>query len=221
MAKFTNDKEVKEVKKVGLTINVFKKDDVIDEVTTGTHLGTGTLELNDDSGLYEGFSHFRPNSKVPLTLDVAEFGEPSVTEEVTEGMHDVDAKFDALAHLDEIEKVDALSVEEKQKLSSIGYLELRQIGIDSHDHKPPTTPLEEAAIAILQHDDLPGMELAHNTKPGVGPVVDAVVTLEVGEHEFTEESAGFIAEIKPCADGRTLYQYNWTNAKSTVLDEPK
>jgi hypothetical protein len=182
----------------------------------------GVLEYNDESGLYEGFSHFRPNSKVPLTLDVAEFGEPSVTEEVTEGMHDVDTpKFDALAHLDEPEKVEALTAEEKQKLSSITYLDLRQIGIDSHDHNPPTTPLEEAAISILQHEDLPGMGQAHNTKPGVGPVTDAVVTLEVGDHEFTEDTEGFIAEIKPCSDGRILYQYNWTGVKASVLAEPK
>ena len=229
MAKFVNGKEVK-AKKVGLTINAFVKGADVDEVTTGTHLGEGNLEYNEDSGSWKGFSHFRPNSKVPLLLDIAELGTPSVTEVEAEGLHEVDVKFDALAFLDEKEKLEALSDDEKNDLRDIGVLELRAIAADSHLHEPPTTPLEEAAIAILQHEEgalygdeihIPKPGMAHNTKPGVGPVVDAEIILEVGDAEFDEFTEGFIAAIKPCADGRTLYQYNWTGVPAAVLDEPE
>ena len=224
MATFVDGVEVKE-KKVVLTVNAFVKDGKIVEVTTGTHLGNSALKLNDETGLFEGFSNFSSHSKLPLTLDVAELGKSSVTEEVAAGMKDTDtAKFDALAFLDahdDAEYIAALTEAEKVELQSITYLELKSIMLGSHQHGTPTTAKENAAIAIIQHEGLPKVGQAHNTKAGVGPVINAVVQLTVGDHEFNEDTEGFIAAIKPCSDGRTLYQYNWTGVNASVLDEPK
>jgi hypothetical protein len=214
-------------KKVGLTINVFVKGEDIDEVTTGTHLGQGELAYDEEDEIYEGTSHFRPNSKVPVTFGIIDLGTPSVVEVQDEGTHEVDVKFNALDFLDEKEKREALTDDERADLQEIGILELRAIAAEHHI---PNTPFEDAVIAILQHEEgatygdvvhLPKPGIAYNTKPGVGPVKGASVTLEVGNYEFDELHDGFIAEIKPCADGRILYQYNWTGVAAYVLDEPQ
>ena len=218
------EEKVKE-KKVGLTINVFVKGEDVDEVTTGTHLGTGTLVYNEVDGMYEGVSHFRPDSKVPLAFDIINLGVPSVVEVQDEGTHEVDVKFNALDFLDEKEKREALTDDERTDLEDIGVLELRAIAAEHHI---PTTPFEDAVIAILQHEEgatygdvvhLPKPGIAYNTKPGVGPITGASVTLEVGNHEFDELSDGFLADIRPCSDGRTLYQFNWVGVPLSVLDE--
>ena len=222
-------KEEKKVKKVGLIINAFVKDGKVDEVTMGAHLGNGALTFDEDEGVFNGFSHFRPESRVPVVFDIENLGEPSVVEVQAEGMHETDVRFNALDFLDEKEKLEALSDDEKSDLRDIGILELRQIAADAQGHK--WTPLEDAVIAILAHEKgatygdgdihLPVPGMAHNTKPGVGSVTHAYVSLSVGNYDFSDLDEGFIAEIKPCADGRTLYQYSWTGVPAYVLDEPK
>jgi len=217
MATYKNGKLVSEKTK-GLTINVYVKDGEIDEVKTGTHLGQGTLELNDD-GEYVGFSHYRPNSKLPVSFIVDELGTAKDVTVQAEGLKDIDVSFDALAKLDEPEKVEALTDEEKKELGLISLLKLIGYMLESHKHEPPTTPMEDAAIAILQHEDIPVLKKEPNTEVKPGPLADVMVTLSVGDEDFTEESPNFIASI--CnSDGRVLYQYNWTGVKLSVLDEP-
>lgn len=222
--KYKNGKPVeeKQEKRVGLTVNVFVKgvDEEIDEVTLGSHLGQGSLKYNEDDDEYVGLSHFRPGSKLPVRFYVDDLGATEPREDPAEGMRDVDEDFDALAKLDEKEKVDALSEAQKDELSDISLLKLLGYMLESHKHPAPTTPMEDAAIAILQHEDIPQLKQEPNTATVPGPLVDSMITLYVGEHEFTEDSNGYLAEKKPCADGRTLYQFNWTGVPVSVLDEP-
>jgi hypothetical protein len=220
MAKYVNGKLVQEERKVGLTVNAFTKDSEIDEVTLGSHLGQGVLTKEGEK--YVGFSHYRHDSKLPVTLAITELGKPTIRQDISAGMHDTggDTKFDALNWLDEVEKVEALTDAEKLELSDITYDALRGIMLGSHEHEPPTTPKEEAAIAILQHDDLPKIVQVHNTASAAGPLVGSVVTLTVGEQEFNEKCSGFECRCEPCRDGRILFQYNWTGIPLSVLDEP-
>jgi len=223
MAKYVNGKKVDE-KKVSLTVNVFVKDDEVNEVTLGSHLGQGSLKYNEDDDEYVGLSRFRPNSKLPVAFFFDELGVQKDVEVQAAGMHEKDVVFNALAWLDEPEKVEALTDDEREELRHIGVVALNQKVITAIvEHKP--TAMSDAAMAIMQHalgtdKGFPKPEMVHNTTTVPGPLVDSLVTLLVGDHEFTEESEGFLAERKPCADGRTLYQYNWTGVDASVLDEP-
>jgi hypothetical protein len=211
-------------KKIGLTINAFIKDEEINEVTTGSHLGEAALIKDPEGNVYGGVLHFRPGSTVPLTFRVKKFGDETIVEAVGPGMHNVDtAKFDALAYLDkhdDAEKLDVLTDAEKAELSSITYEELKTITLESHAHEPPTTAKEEAAIAIIQHEGLPKPGEAHNIASAPGPLANIDVLLTVGSHQFTQKTPGFEARREVCKDGRTLYQYNWTGVALSVLDEP-
>jgi hypothetical protein len=229
MAQYVDGVLVSE-KTVGLQVDVFYGKAAVGveqilEVKESASLGTQVMGMHFPTTVpesYECVGAYRPESKIPVSFSAENLGKPTVTVEVAEGMQDTDtAKFDALAFLDEKEKLDALTEAEKVELSNITYLELKAITVKSHDHKPPTTAKEDAAIAIIQHEGLPKVGQAHNTKPGVGPVTGAVVTLTVGGHKFTEKSPGLIAAIKDCKGDRTLYQYSWTGVAVSVLDEPK
>lgn len=227
MAQYVDEELVPKVKKVGLIINAFTKGGVIDEVTMGAALGDDALV--GDNGLFSGASGYRPGSRVPVMVDIAALGELTTITIKKKTTHEVEVKFNALAFLDEPEKVDALNAGEKDQLANIGILELRARGAKAHGHEPPWTPFEDAVIAILAHDKGATYgEFVHLPQPGVafdtaivpGPVAGADIELSVGTTIFTENSSGFHAAISACSDGRTLYQYSWTGVPVTVLDEP-
>jgi hypothetical protein len=218
----------KKERKVSLQVDVFVKDDEIDEVKESAHLGNQVMTpVEGESGVYGCTGVYgRQNSKVPVTLTLNELGKVVPKVEIVAGMHEVtkDVEFDALSWLGETEKLEALTDDEKERLSSIGTEELHDIVVKSRDHEPPTTALEGAAIAIVQHSDVPESIVTweHNTQVVVGDHTDgADVFLDVGENEFeVGDKYWAFCEYKVCNDERELYRYTWMGVPVSVLDEP-
>jgi hypothetical protein len=124
--------------------------------------------------------------------------------------------------VDEQEKLDALSDEEREQLEDIGILELRAIAVEAQeDDIPGWTPIQNAAVAILQHEGLPKPIMAHNTVEVVGDhTAGADALLVVGEHEFEVEGKfWFACEYKECEDKRNLYRFTWMGVPESYLNE--
>jgi hypothetical protein len=210
-------------KKVSLQVDVFVKDGEVDEVKQSAHLGTQVMLRNEDEDVYECVGVYsRPGSKVDCSFDLIDLGEVTPKTQIVEGMHEIDVRFNALFLIDEQEKLDALSDEERETLADIGIMELQAIGVEAHeDDKPGWTPLQNAVIAILQHEGLPKPIMAHNTVEVTGNHTDGSdALLVVGDHEF-EAGGKFWAfcEYKECEDKRNLYRFTWMGVPESVLNE--
>ena len=211
-------KEKKE-RKVSLQVDVFVRDDEIDEVKQSAHLGNQPMLRNED-GIFECIGVYnRPNSKVPVSFDMGELGEVVPKYHIIEGMHEVDVKFDGLSLLDEPDKLEALSDEEMDILSDVGTMQLRTLfeGWTPEKH----TPMQDAAIAIYQHPEGSRVIMEHNMEETVGDHTDgADALLVVGDHEF--EAGGkfwFACEYKECEDKRLLYRFTWMGVPESYLNE--
>ena len=206
-------------RKVSLQVDVFVKDDEIDEVKQSAHLGNQPMLPNED-GIFECVGVYnRPNSKVAVTFDLVELGEVVPKYHIVEGMHEVDVKFDGLALLDEPAKVEALSDEELDMLSNVGTMELRALfeGWTPEKH----TPLQDAAIAIYQHPEGSRVIMEHNMVETVGDhTTGADAFLVVGDHEFEVDGKFWkFCEYKECEDKRELYRFTWMGIPESYLAE--
>lgn len=215
-------------KTVNLQVDVFVKDDEIDEVRQSAHLGNQVMRYDEDEDEYSCVGVYnRPNSAVPVSFVVYALGTPIEREVIVAGMHDEvkdSPPINALTFLDEPEKLAALTEEEKALLSHITALELKAIAIEAHeDDKPGGTPLQNAVIAILQHPDVPEAQTisVHNTEMQVGNRADgADVVLTIGNDELDCDSKEYsFCEYKQCDDKRELYRYTWMGVDKSILDE--
>ena len=220
-------KEVKE-RKVSLQVDVFVKDGVINEVKQSAHLGNQVMVENEDGDTYECVGVYnRADSKVDVSFEVFDLGAVKGKEEVTGGMSEKDVKFNALAWLDEPEKLGALSDAEKAQLQNIGVIELNDLVIGALIAEPRVwDAMADAAMAIMQHargtdEAFPKPILVHNTQTVVGDHSDdADAVLDVGDYEFTTGDKYWrFCEFKVCDDKRELYRFTWMDVPESFLAE--
>lgn len=211
------------------------KDGKVEAVNESAHLGTKELTLHEPVSvppIYECVGAYgRPASKIPVTFTLESLGTVGTSPKLGEGVHTVtqDVKFNALAWLDEPEKLNALSDLEKAKLQNIGVVELNDIVIACLIAVPRVwTPLVDAAQAIMQHAN--GTQEAFpkpivTTEPDIINVPDhadgAKATLKVGEHEFTVGGKYFRFVGYGICKGRERYAFTWMDVPVSYLDEPK
>lgn len=227
-------KEVKEVDLKSLQTEVWvDKDGKIVSVNESAHLGSQDMAADPDAkNVYRCVGAYgRPGSKLPVTFTLETLGTIGTSPKLGQGVHTVtkDIKFNALAWLDEPEKVAALSDAEKVKIQNIGVVALNDIVISALVTVPRVwTPLVDAAMAIMQHAN--GTQEAFpvpivTTEPDIINVPDhadgAKATLKVGEHEFTVGDKYFRFVSYGICKGRTRYAFTWMGVPATVLDEPK
>jgi hypothetical protein len=210
--------EAEEVRKVNLQVDVFVKDGAIDEVKQSAHLGNQVMTLVDGKYVCTGV-YGRSSSKVECVFEVEKLGTVVPKYRIIEGMHEVDVKFDGLEYLHELEKMEALSDEEREQLSDVGTMELRSLfkGWTPEVH----TPLQDAAIAIYQHPEGSRVIMEHNTEQVVGDHADDCdVYLDVGDvsYEVGDEFWRF-CEYKECEGKRVLYRYTWMGVPESDLAE--
>lgn len=217
-------KEVKKERTVSVQVDVFVKNGEIDEVKQSAHLGNQPMVYDKEKDEY--IAHGTGYSKtLRNAFFFSSFGKIEEREVIVPGMHEVDTpEIDALAFLDEPEKLAALTDEEKEKLSHITILQLRAISIEAHtDDKPGWTPLQAAVIAILQHEGLPEPTKAHNTKmvPG-NKAVGCYGCIYFGANGnlmlIADGEYWFGCEYKPCEDGRYLYRFTWMDVPKSYLE---
>jgi len=212
-------KKEKKERKVSLQVDVFVKDDEVDEVKQSAMLGNQPMLKNED-GIFECIGVYnRKDSKVNVSFDLIDLGEVVPKYHIVEGMHEVDVKFDGLALLDEPAKVEALSDDELELLEDVGTMELRTLfeGWTPEVH----TALQDAAIAIYQHPEGSRVIMEHNMETTVGDhTSDSNALLVVGNYEFEVEGKFWaFCEYKECADKRNLYRFTWTGVPESYLNE--
>jgi hypothetical protein len=210
--------EAEEVRKVNLQVDVFVKDGAIDEVKQSAHLGNQVMTLVDGKYVCTGV-YGRSSSKVECVFEVEKLGTVVPKYRIIEGMHEVDVKFDGLEYLHELEKMEALSDEEREQLSDVGTMELRSLfkGWTPEVH----TPLQDAAIAIYQHPEGSRVIMEHNTEQVVGDHADDCdVYLDVGDYSYeVDDTFWRFCEYKECEDKRVLYRYTWMGVPESDLAE--
>jgi hypothetical protein len=228
--------DVQEQKTKTLQIEVWLgKDGKVETVNESGHLGTKELTLHEPVSvppIYECTGAYgRPASKIPVTFTLESLGTIGTRPTLGQGVHPVttDAKFNALAWLDEPEKVAALSDAEKVKLQNIGVVELNDIVLAALVAVPRVwTPMVDAAQAIMQHangtqEDFP--EPIVTQAPDIIDVPDhadgAKATLKVGEHEFTVGGKYFRFVGYGICKGLERYAFTWMDVPVSYLDEPK
>jgi hypothetical protein len=210
---------IKKERKVSLQVDVFVRDGQIDEVKQSAHLGNQVMVKGED-GLYRCTGIYnRPGSKVECSFEVETLGTVVPKYRIIEGMHEVDVKFDGLKHLNELEKMEALSDEEREQLSDVGTMELRSLfeGWTPEVH----TPMQDAAIAIYQHPEGSRVIMEHNTEQVVGDHADDCdVYLDVGDYSYeVDDTFWRFCEYKECEDKRVLYRYTWMDVPESDLAE--
>jgi hypothetical protein len=214
-------KEVEEVKKVNLQVDVFVKDGEADEVKQSAMLGNQIMgKVGTDAfecvGVYN-----RPGSKVSVAFDLYELGTVATKERIVAGTHDVDVPVNGLSFLLDAEKLERLTDADKALLSDTTVLALEKISKEAQAHAP-WTALEDAVIAILRHGDFPKLKQEHNTETVVGDHTDgADALLTIGEQELDCDSKyWWFCEYKVCEDSRLLYRFTWQDVPESFLDEP-
>jgi hypothetical protein len=212
-------------RKVSLQVDVFVKEGEINEVKQSAHLGNQVMSKDEDGsygclGVYN-----RPASTVPVTFDLYSLGYVAGKVEPTGATGTNDVTFNALAWLDEPEKAEALSDDEKKELQHIGVVALNQKVINAIlEHKP--TPMSDAAMAIMQHalgtdEDFPKPVVTQDSKPVVGDHADGTDALLTVAGAMFETGGKYWAfcEYKVCDDNRELYRFTWVDVPVSVLNE--
>jgi hypothetical protein len=222
---------IKEVEVKTLQAEVWVKDGAIEEVNEAGHLGSQELAADPDAkNVYKCVGAYnRPGSKIPVTFALGSLGTIATRPQVTEGVHNVskDVKFNALAWLDEPEKVAALSDVEKVKLQNIGVIELNDIYLAAIlAHK--WSALADAAQAIMQHAS--GTQEAFpkpivTQEPNTMEVPDhadgAKASLKVGEHTLSVGDKYWRFCSYGICKGLERYSFTWMDVPVSYLDEPK
>jgi hypothetical protein len=227
-----NDEGFAERQSKTLQVETWVKDGVIVGVNQAGHLGNQIMpKLNDlEPKLFECIGAYgRPNSKIRVTFALTSLGTIVPRLQTVEGLHAVktEVMFNALAWLDEPEKVAALSDAEKNELKNIGVIALNDIYLAAVlSHK--WTAMADAAQAIMQHasgtqakfpDPVSGWE--RNTEVVTGDHTDgALATLAVGEHTLTVGGKYWRFCSYGLCHGRERYAFTWMGVPVAYLDEP-
>jgi hypothetical protein len=235
MARYRKNVETDEVERlVSLQVEVWLDNDgKVAVVNESAHLGTLAMVLVPDSfppsydcvGAYS-----RPNSKIPVTFMLESLGTvaPKTIEEEGMHTHTTDVQFNALAWLDEPEKVANLNDAEKVQLQNIGIVALNDSLLAVLKTVPRVwTPMADAAMAIMQHasgtqEDFPKPVVVthHNESVVTGDHSDdSVATLVVGGHKFTVGGKYWKFCAYGLCGGRERYAFTWMDVPESILDE--
>lgn len=229
-----NDEGFAERQFKSLQVEIWIKDGKVDSVNESAHLGAQDMALHQPESvpaIYECVGAYgRPNSKIHVSFSLMKLGTVAAKIQTAPGMHEVkkDVMFNALAWLDEREKVAALSDEEQVELENIGVIALNDKVIAAIlAHK--WTPMADAAMAIMQHASgtqeafpKPIITQVHNTQVVTGDHADgASAVLTVGEHHFTVGDKYWRFCSYGICKGRERYAFTWMDVPVAYLDEPK
>jgi hypothetical protein len=206
----------------------------IEQVNESAHLGSQDLAPDPDGkNVYRCTGAYgRPGSQIPVTFTLESLGTVHPKVQLEPGMHEhiIDVKFDALAWLDEPEKVASLSDAEKVELHNIGVVELNDKVLAALRADPRVwTAMADAALAIMQHASgmqepfpKPIVVSEHDTSDLPGDHSDgAMARLVVGDHVLAVGDKYWRFCSHGFCGGRERYAFTWMDVPVAYLDEPK
>lgn len=235
MPKYRRNEEGKVERLVSLQVEVWLgKDGKVAVVNESAHLGSKELVEHEPISIppiYECVGAYgRPDSKLPVSFALESLGTvvPKTIEEEGMHTHTTDVNFNALAWLDEPEKVANLNDAEKAQLQNIGIVALNNSLLAALKAEPRVwTPMADAAMAIMQHASgtqeafpKPVVVTHHNESVVTGDHSDgALATLVVGGHKFTVGDKYWRFCAYGLCGGGERYAFTWMDVPESFLDE--
>jgi hypothetical protein len=210
---------------VSLQVEVWVKDGEVTSVNESAHLGTKVMEPAE-YGIYKCIREYN-NVPVSFTLNALGVVAPKTIEEEGLHTHTTDVMFNALAWLDEPEKVANLSDAEKIELQNIGIVKLNEKLLAALKAEPRVwTPMADAAMAIMQHASgtqeafpKPIVVTHHNESVVTGDHADkADATLMVGKNKFVVGGKYFRFVAYGFCSGKERYAFTWMDVPESFLN---
>lgn len=192
-----------------IIINVYAKETVVDEITTGGFLGVIPMTDGRGVGTFRGKVY-------PVEVEVNSLGTvPPQKEYRGNKTVEADKIVNALNNMD-FDRIEKLTEDEKDRLSAIGTIELHGVVVEALEAVPRIwTPFIDACQQADRELELP----QYKEEPVYVEIqgrkaVGCDVRVDVNGARFLFGEGGFVQ----CSDGRDLYQF-WTEAAVGIFPD--